>query len=163
MKFAQKYGYKIQVIKGYSLTKNDNVFKSYIDNIYEIKSKNTNKAIRSIAKLLLNSLLGRFGLRLDSNNTEIVDNTKLNLIAYTRAINSHVQLNDNLSLANYNKKIDIDLCNKSCIDIAKISDLWGDQEYNKQSGYENVSVAISAAITAYARMHMSKIKLDLLN
>lgn len=163
MKFAQKYGYKIQVIKGYSLTKNDNVFKSYIDNIYEIKSNNTNKAIRSIAKLLLNSLLGRFGLRLDSNNTEIVDNTKLNLIAYTRAINSHVQLNDNLSLANYNKKIDIDLCNKSCLDIAKISDLGGDHEYNKQSGYENVSVAISAAITAYARMHMSKIKLDLLN
>jgi len=88
----------------------------------------------------------------------------LNLIASTRAINSHVQLNDDKHLINYNKEIDIDICNKSCIDIGKISDILGDDEYNKEkSGYDNVSVAISAAITAYARMHMSKIKLDILN
>ena len=65
LKFAKNYGYKIKVLKGYDFDRESNVFKSYIDKIYNIKSNSTNDTQKSIAKSLLNNLLDRFGISLD--------------------------------------------------------------------------------------------------
>lgn len=48
------------------------MFKKYIDHIYNIKANPANNTQKSIAKSLLNNLLGRFGIRLDKSVTKIV-------------------------------------------------------------------------------------------
>lgn len=164
MKLAKQLGYKINIIKGYSFNKEENIFKDYVETLYDIKSTaGNNKSLKSVAKLFLNSLLGRFGLRLDSNITDIVDEKQFDRIASTRAINSYVQLNNNTYLVNYNTDIDLDICKGSSVDISKVSDILVNNENVTRNKYDSVSVPISAAITAYGRIHMAKIKLEILN
>jgi len=56
---AIKYGYKFKIIRGY-LFESANIFKEYIDVLYEIKqSKSKDDPMYLISKLLLNSLYGR--------------------------------------------------------------------------------------------------------
>lgn len=165
MKLAKQYGYSINVIKGYTFNKEENIFKNFVEKIYKIKSTaGNNKSLKNVAKLILNSLLGRFGLRLDPNTTDIIDEKELDRIASTRAINSCVQLNNDKYLVNYNTEIDIDICKASSVDISKVTDILANNENAARNKYDCVSVPISAAaITAYARMHMAKLKLYILN
>lgn len=164
LKLAKQLGYKINIIKGYSFNKEENIFKDYVETLYDIKSTaGNNKSLKSVAKLFLNSLLGRFGLRLDFNITDIVDEKQFDRIASTRAINSYVQLNNNTYLVNYNTDIDLDICKGSSVDISKVSDILVNNENVTRNKYDSVSVPISAAITAYGRIHMAKIKLEILN
>jgi hypothetical protein len=60
MEDMKKYGYKIDVIKGYYWEKSEPVFKEYIEELYEDK-KNAKKgtAQYGLAKLLMNSLYGK--------------------------------------------------------------------------------------------------------
>ena len=48
---------KTMVIKGYKFDKVNDVFKSYVDSIYKIKSNTYNISERNLAKLFLNSLI----------------------------------------------------------------------------------------------------------
>ena len=70
LKFAKENGYKFEVLNGYHFNSEPNVFKSYIENIYSIKSNSINPTQKSISKSLLNNLLGRFGINLDKPVTE---------------------------------------------------------------------------------------------
>jgi hypothetical protein len=63
LKFASKNGYKIKVIRGYIFNRESNVFKNYVDNIYKHKINSKKPELKSVSKFLLNSLLGRFGLK----------------------------------------------------------------------------------------------------
>ena len=61
---AKKYGYKFEIIKGYLFDKQD-IFSNYVNDLNIIKEnakKNNDQAWYLIAKLLLNSLYGRFGM-----------------------------------------------------------------------------------------------------
>ena len=56
--------YDVEYIAGYKFKASTKLFKRYIDYWYDVKRKATeegNKALRSIAKLMLNSLYGKFG------------------------------------------------------------------------------------------------------
>lgn len=53
-------------------SKEDDVFKDYVNTIYKIKSNPINPTQKSIAKSLLNNLLGRFGINLDKSTTEVM-------------------------------------------------------------------------------------------
>jgi hypothetical protein len=53
-------GYDIEVIRGYIFPKTDYIFKDFVEYYYNIK-KNSKGAKRFIAKLILNSLYGKFG------------------------------------------------------------------------------------------------------
>ena len=57
---ALKNGYDIKVKNGYTFTKTDYIFKDYVDYWYNIK-KNSEGSKKAIAKLMLNSLYGKFG------------------------------------------------------------------------------------------------------
>ena len=72
LKLAKKNGYKIKIYKGYMFSKEDDVFKDYVNTIYKIKSNPINPTQKSIAKSLLNNLLGRFGINLDKSTTEVM-------------------------------------------------------------------------------------------
>lgn len=59
---AERYGYKFVIKSGY-LFNRGNIFKDYINKIYEIKkTTNPSDPMYLISKLLLNSLYGRFGM-----------------------------------------------------------------------------------------------------
>ena len=59
---ALKYGYQIEILWGYKF-KSKNIFKSFIDCLYQLRLKfDKTNPLNLVAKLLLNSLYGRFGM-----------------------------------------------------------------------------------------------------
>ena len=169
LQFASLNGYKIKVIKGYKFGKSSKVFDNYVTRLYGIKSDPANKgAISSIAKNLLNSLLGRFGMNVNKPVTKLVDYNELVKIQGTRVMGStHQQITQNDSLVSYFTKIDKDICESHNVDYYKIvldnisKSEFKDLKVNKE--LMEVSLTTSAAVYSYARIYMKKIKLDLLS
>lgn len=59
---AKELGYKVNIIYGYKFLASDYIFREYVEHYYKIK-KNSKGAKKAIAKLMLNSLYGKFGQR----------------------------------------------------------------------------------------------------
>jgi hypothetical protein len=115
------------------------VFKEDVDFLYNLRLKyNKSDPMNFIGKILLNSLYGRFGM--DDNFTE-----------------AFVIKNDYYH----------DFENKFLNNILSIEDLGDyklviissdENKIEETEGVHNVSIATAAAITAYARIHMSQFK-----
>ena len=135
----QKLGYKFKINSGY-LFKKENIFKEYVDNLYEIKkSHQKDHPMYLISKLLLNSLYGRFGLSPDLPEHRILSNKQLNelLLRNDYIITDVIDLSNGKSLISLkHKKSDMD-------------------EFLDPK-YQEISISISAAVTSYARIHMSQ-------
>lgn len=55
-----KYGYELEILWGYTFDKG-NIFKDYVDFLYDFRSQYpSSHPLNFIAKLLMNSLYGRF-------------------------------------------------------------------------------------------------------
>jgi hypothetical protein len=68
---AMKYGYKFEIIKGYQF-ESGNIFKEYIEELYKFRMEYPKShPMNYIAKLLMNSLYGKFGMRMDNTEIEI--------------------------------------------------------------------------------------------
>ena len=164
LKFAANNNYSIKVIKGYNFDRNENVFDQYVYDIYKVKS-NSDGHIKTIAKSLLNNLLGRFGMDINKPKTEIVNGNKLIEIQCSRRFESYPkQITDDQYLISYYPVISRDVCESHGIDYAKLYmnsinkiDMEKDKEFN------DVSLTTAAVVTSYARIFMSKIKLDVLS
>lgn len=66
---AIKFGYKFEILWGYTFSK-ANIFKDYVDFLYNLRTQySKSHPLNYIAKILLNSLYGRFGM--DDNFSEI--------------------------------------------------------------------------------------------
>ena len=135
---AQKFGYKFEILWGYTFKKGY-IFNDYVDFLYNFRlTYPKSDPMNYLAKLLLNSLYGRFGM--DDNFSEI----KI-----------------------IHKEFYGDFENKFINNIKKSEDL-GDYKlvtYNIDENpivedelIHNVSIGIAAAITAYSRIHMSQFK-----
>ena len=68
--FKQVYDSEYKILKVVGFKKANNVFKDYIDRWYAVKKNAKNETERSLAKLMLNSLYGKFGMN-DSRVTKI--------------------------------------------------------------------------------------------
>ena len=68
-------------IEVYAFKTIEGIFKNFIDKHYEIKRKSTG-AKRQISKLMLDSLYGRFGLKLNKRKTKIEIDENTNTISY---------------------------------------------------------------------------------
>jgi len=142
---AEKYGYKYKFNSGYIFEQKD-VFAGFIDVVYDIKQKaaESNDSVwYLISKLFLNSLYGRFGMDPNFENHVITKNENINSYLNKYKVIDFKQISDGKVLISYIKKDDFEFSNfKTSGNIKNI----------------NVSVSISSAITAYARMFMSKFK-----
>lgn len=155
LKFAvNECGYKIKVLKGYSFNREKDVFKDYIDNVYKHKVNPINKTQKAMAKNLLNNLLGRFGIKMEKPLTKIVNNDIFNRISLMHKITSYTPIGDKKMLVSYNPILEPEIIESHGLDFTKISSKYPDKEIQTRS---NTSVVISAAITAYARIHIFKI------
>lgn len=138
IKNAKKYGYKFKVLKGY-LFERKNIFDKFVSTFYSIK-KNSDKKdpMYMISKLILNSLYGKFGMSPYKNKHVILDKNEIYSFIDKSKIKSVIELDNDKVFMEYEDN----------------------QNFNLDNNYiePNINIAIAAAITAYARIHMSQFK-----
>lgn len=127
-------GYSFKILRGYIFEK-DIIFKEFVNHLYEMKLHNDkNNPKYTIAKLLLNSLYGRFGMNPEVENHIIID-SKFSYEYFKKyTITDILDLNNGKELLSY-------LPNNNDNDVIIPM---------------NISVPIAAAVTAYARIHMTQ-------
>lgn len=140
---AANYGYTFKILRGY-LFDTDLIFTRYVDFLYDLKvNSQPGSPDYIIAKLLLNSLYGRFGMDDSFINITIFDNFKEFKIWY------EINNEDVVNFEELGKKVLVQHRSKL---LDEQTDEYGIFETH------NVSIGIASAITAYARIHMSKFK-----
>lgn len=140
------------------------MFDDYVNDLYKTKAGSDNPVAKAVAKSLLNNLIGRFGLALDKPMTSLVDLDKLNDITLIHKIKSMIPIGDKF-LVSHSTAIDKDVCDDFSVDYAKavVDKLKNKKSRMSETTFRDVSIAISSAVNSYARIYMSKIKLDILN
>jgi len=134
---AEKYGYKFEILWGYLFDK-DYIFKEYVNDLYNIRlNYPKSDPMNLTAKLLLNSLYGRFGMHDNFNTLEFVNQGRFEKL--TTAANIKIE-----NITQLGSKFLVSYNNGNKIDL--------DKELN------NVNISIAAAVSAYARIHMSQFK-----
>ena len=162
LQFAKKYGYKIKVTKGYQFSKSENVFKSYVEDLSKLKNELTGSK-RQVIKSLLNNLLGRFALNYVKPITKTVNKKMLDNILATRVVKTFKEINSDSFILTYLPLLDKQVCESHGIDYYKA--ILNERMHSIVkfvNVFQDTSIIISAFTTAYARVHMNKIKLDIL-
>ena len=158
LKFAKQHGYKIKVLIGYTFDRVPDVFTDYINKVYPIKSNTTNKSQKAMAKSLLNNLLGRFGINMDKPITELLSREAFERKMLMHKIMSYKDISEDKVLVSYVPKLDYDIITSHGLDFMKFVNKYKDREIQTLSA---TSVVISVAVTAYARIHITKLKLQI--
>jgi len=148
MKNAIKYGYQFEIISGYQFNRG-NLFEGYVEKMYTLRSQyDKTHPLNLIAKLLLNSLYGRFGMRTTQTRVDI----------YNCDTNEEIK---NLTefVASCGETIEdfIQVDKKYVIVRDTLANLKYNDEDNYYHGFE-VNVGIASAVTSFARVYMSKFK-----
>lgn len=131
IKNAMKYGYKFEILEAI-LFESEVIFESCMEQKFNIKkSYEKDSPMYFISKLLMNSLYGRFGM--DGSN-------EINVIVSQKE----------------SEEIFLKYKNVDCIVLPSKNVLVSYQDDTKKNNY-NASIAISSAVTAYARIDMSEI------
>ena len=143
---AMKFGYTFEILKGYQFDKGY-IFKEYITKMYDLRLQYPKgEAMNLNAKLLMNSLYGKFGMKSETTKVEIISIKDLNkyLEKFNTNIADIVYLEDHVVVTlNTNEFIPT-----------------SDTPYNDLDCIHQMdtNVAIASAISAYARIHMSQFK-----
>lgn len=134
---AKKLGYEFEILWGYTF-KSKYIFEEYVNTLHNMRKEYPpGDPMNYIAKILLNSLYGRFGM--DDNFIEVniihkdfyadFENKYLDYIIDKKILGDYILV----SYRNYNKEI-------------------------QDEATHNISIGIAASITAYARIYMSWFK-----
>lgn len=162
LKFVAAKGYDIFVYKGYTFNKTNDIFYDYVNDFYKIKSTSSDVVEKSVAKSLLNNLLGRFGLNIDKPSTRLVSDHVYNELLQTKTINNVLPIDDKF-LVTYSNIVSKEICEESNVDYK--NSVLNNLKDNKESEHTffDVSIAIASAVTSYARISINKAKLDIID
>lgn len=128
---AQQFGYVFEILEGYKFEK-AKVFAGYVETLYSLRLQYDKlNPLNLIAKILLNSLYGRFGMGEINVKYEVLTNTEF------AKLNDPSKIVDTLQLGKYTLV--------GC-------------EIDSQQNEANISISIASAITAYSRIHMTQFK-----
>jgi len=143
LKLAMKHGYKIEVLRGYTFD-SAIIFSKYVTELFKIK-ETTPKSdpMYLVAKLLMNSLYGKFGMRPILPNNIIISYNKVD--EFIKTHRDKYEILDILYLNNGNYLVSY---------ILKEEDILNDNIH------KNINVAIASFITSYARIHMAQFLLN---
>ena len=146
MKNAKKYGYKFEILRGYYFEGKEIIFHNYIKQLYSLRLLfEKGDPMNFIAKILMNSLYGRFGMDSSFSDTNIITNYQFE------------DMMKNLPFGKLNLIEDITNIGDSHIMISKIKDET-DTMLNSIGEVHNINIALASSITSLARVHMSKFK-----
>jgi len=112
----------------------ENIFDSYVDYFYKLKSESDNKAIVLMSKLFLNSLYGKFGQHCSTMSEKITDPIKIKMYFEIMKEENTLEIFDGIS-SKYIRKGD---------DLYHIVKVEGEYANNSIPG-------IASAVTAYSR------------
>ena len=144
------HGYQFKFIEAYEFNKID-LFTDYVNHFYDQK-RNSVGPERFIAKMHLNQLYGIFGRKHDLLETRNIYIEDLDEFICTRVIKTILPINDKIITLLMHKNIKDDLIIKlnSCLEL----------KLSNQYSLVKANVAISSAVTSYARIHMIPFKID---
>ncbi len=135
---AQRFGYSFEILRDY-LFESDYIFKDYVEDLYSLRLQYPKSdPMNYTAKLLLNSLYGRFGMDDNFNKIKIINKKTLTNLEKNDINFEYIKQLNSKYLVSYNKP----------------KELKHDLDSNKET--HNINIAI--AVTAYARIHMSQFK-----
>jgi DNA polymerase elongation subunit (family B) len=145
---AVKFGYTFEILKGYQFEKGF-IFKEYVNKMYELRKEySKDHAMNLIAKLLMNSLYGKFGMKLEQTELAIYDtSTEAGKEFFYEMIESWGETIQDF----------IKFDNKFLIIRNTLMSYKYDEELDMYHGVD-VNIAIASAITAGARVNMSIFK-----
>lgn len=151
---AIKLGYKIEILWGYKFDKGY-IFEKYVSDLYQMRlDYPKSDPMNYIAKICLNSLYGKFGMRDEFDKIQIVDADEFDQILTENSKGQNI-ITDIISLDScfmvQLKNIDANL--DSILD-KETSNLY---KFHNKKDY-NINVAIASAITSYARDYMAQFK-----
>jgi hypothetical protein len=161
LKFAKENGYEIEVIKGYNFVPLEGIFDNFVDTLYDIRISTTNSLVKTITKLILNSVFGRFGMSIYKPTTKIVNNSERDLILATHENVNFKTIAHNVNIISYEQGVSREKCEKSNLNYLEVIKKYGSK--NSKETAQFVSISTASAITSYARIHINKIKLWILN
>jgi hypothetical protein len=161
VKEAIKLGYKFKYIRGISYQR-ANIFKNYINDLYNIRLKNKNNSLNKITKLLLNSLYGRFGMKNEKNESIFIEANKeeeIKSILCQYEVKECIDIGQKV-LIKYNSIPTLEKLNHFVFKDDVTPDLYDKLSSNYLYGSHNLvtAVQIASAITSYARIEMYKYK-----
>lgn len=156
IKYALTLGYKFKYLKGLSYEKGI-LFNDFVDTLYNIRSQYPKGSpLNIITKLIMNSLYGRFGMKVNMPKSKIIDNDEIQKYVSSYDV-ANISCFDKKSLINFTEIPILDKLNKllehNYIDVEKYNSL----QKQKISINESSAVQIASAITAYSRIHMHKL------
>ena len=105
IKYALKYGYKFIVKFSYKFARGKGLFDSFVHKEYGFKKNATDPIKRSISKLNLNSVYGKFGAREHKEQLKIFSAERANYIIKYYKNSIFVPLADNKVLVRYGNRI----------------------------------------------------------
>ena len=156
IKEAIKYGYKFEVEFSYTFNRTEDVFRKYVEELYQDKVTATDVATRNISKLLLNSLYGKFGMNEIDSIIKIMPNYEAAQISNSYHVDYIHMLNSECSLVKYRGRLP-----NEARELFKDPDLninvpaWTAKELS-QGNVKGVqsSIPIANAIASYAAISM---------
>lgn len=105
LKEARKFGYEFTIFKSYVFEK-EYIFSEFVNKLYDIKSNSVGPR-RYLAKLILNSSYGRFGLKEIADETILIKSNESEPIYSMFVIKEVLPLNNGYELIRYSKKPDL--------------------------------------------------------
>jgi hypothetical protein len=162
LKFAVENGYKVQVICSLNFSKGYNIFDNYVNEFFNMKiraEEKGNLVERSIAKLMLNSLYGGFGMNEIIDTLKFVDKEKAKEIIKFYNYSLFSQIDDDTYIVKYSTKLSENLQKLLKESGLEIENSLSDLGLAKRKGVQS-AVQIAAAITAWGRVSINKFKND---
>ena len=156
---ALKDNYKAQIFYGINFPNSSEVdssklFEKYVTHFYDKKKNAKDNIERNIAKLMLNSLYGKFGQKDIENRIKIVSRDEANKLLKSHHVSYFADINEEKVLIKYSSKL-----NEKLKRIYSKEDklIQLETNFQKERGVAS-AVQISCAIAAYARMSINPFK-----
>jgi len=164
IKYALNFGYKINIEYCYQFKRGKILFKDYVNDHYEIKKNAKDPIQRTTAKLFLNALYGRMGMKEIGDKMEIVDKKEAEFLDKNTHISILSELGNDKYLVKYRGKISDNIRKLYTKDpLVKNKTKFINKSDLRKSGLNKVrnvqsAVHIAAAISSYARMIINDYK-----
>jgi len=143
-----KFGYQFEILKGYQF-KQGLIFKNYVEKMYNLRLQyEKGTPMNLIAKLLMNSLYGKFGMKLENTIIEMFDTSNEAKFA---------SFNEMLDVYGLSIQDFIKIDNHYVTVRKSLSNFTYSEDFDMYHGLD-INIAIASAITAGARMWMSTLK-----
>ena len=152
LKLAKKVGYKVQLRHGYLFEKKSSPFSLFVKEIVEERKeakKRGDEPLSYLNKLIIHSLYGRFGIKPESNITEICEKERFDMLMSNFEYTMAEPIGNSLYIVSYTGRL------QRLQDVPDDDGTLSIQHFSKsRDAGSSSAVQMSAAITAYARIHM---------